>query len=281
MPYVNVLGLDFYYEDDNFTDPWTEPEVLWIQHGFGRSSQFFYHWVPRLARRYRVLRRDLRGHGQSSDPSPARPWTVDDMLEDMIGFMDALGLKTVHYVGDSAGGVLGAAFAARWPERVKSLTMMSSPIADPSRDSEKRYGFSKMADMFDQWPIEKYVRNVIELRGLSILGPEHEAWVLKEWSKNRPASLKGLAGLFPSVDISTILPQIRVPTLFLSPANSSTAPLDEQKRMAALVPGARMAVIDGIGHEIYVDQAEACLDALQAFLVSLQGPADPLETSAL
>jgi hypothetical protein len=38
-----------HYEVDDFTDPWKPAETLWIQHGFGRSSRFWYHWVPPLA----------------------------------------------------------------------------------------------------------------------------------------------------------------------------------------------------------------------------------------
>ena len=88
-----------------------------IQHGLGRNSRFWYHWVPLLARHYRVIRRDLRGHGQSADPGPNHTWSVEELLTDMKGFLDALNLDRVHYVGESIGGLLGIACAVRWPER--------------------------------------------------------------------------------------------------------------------------------------------------------------------
>jgi pimeloyl-ACP methyl ester carboxylesterase len=53
----------------------------------------------------------MRGHGQSADPGPAYVWSVEDLLNDMKGFLDALGLQQVHYVGESVGGILGIAFA--------------------------------------------------------------------------------------------------------------------------------------------------------------------------
>ena len=56
MPKVKANGMSIHYEIDDFTDPWVESETIWIQHGFGRSGRFWYHWIPSLARKYRVLR---------------------------------------------------------------------------------------------------------------------------------------------------------------------------------------------------------------------------------
>jgi len=131
MPKVTANNYETHYECDDFTDPWTPAETIWIQHGFGRSSRFWYHWVPPLARRYRVIRRDLRGHGQSADPGPNYMWSVEELLTDMKGFLDALNLDQVHYVGESIGGLLGIACAVRWPERFKSLTLCAGAIAVP------------------------------------------------------------------------------------------------------------------------------------------------------
>ena len=72
MPEVKTGEISIYYELDDFTDPWRESDTIWIQHGFGRSGKFWFHWVPSLSRRYRVLRVDMRGHGRSGDP-PAGP----------------------------------------------------------------------------------------------------------------------------------------------------------------------------------------------------------------
>jgi len=82
MPKITANNYEMHYEVDDFTDPWKSAETIWIQHGFGRSSRFWYHWVPPLARDYRVVRRDMRGHGQSADPGPSYAWSVDDLLSD-------------------------------------------------------------------------------------------------------------------------------------------------------------------------------------------------------
>ena len=68
-----------HYRLDDFTDPWKNAGTIVLQHGFGRSSQFWYSWVPYLSRFYKVLRIDLRGMGQSPvDFDPAAGMTASN-----------------------------------------------------------------------------------------------------------------------------------------------------------------------------------------------------------
>ena len=105
--------------------------------------------------------------------------------------------------------------------------------------------------------------------GLAGTNPAHLDWVIKEWSKTPTHVLQGLCRLVPSVDITPLLPQVKVPTLVLAPARSPLTPLTEQVLIRDSIPGARIAVIEGRGHEIYVDDPEGCITALLKFLRSL------------
>jgi pimeloyl-ACP methyl ester carboxylesterase len=88
----------------------------------------------------------MRGHGQSADPGPEHKWSAEELLLDMKGFLDALGLEKVHYLGESIGGTLGIAFAVRWPERLKSLTLVSAPTSIPPR-VQKLFALG-----YEDWP---------------------------------------------------------------------------------------------------------------------------------
>lgn len=271
MPRVRANNYEMHYEVDDFTDPWKPAETLWIQHGFGRSSRFWYHWVPPLARHYRVLRRDMRGHGQSADPGPDYKWSVDDLLNDMKGFLDALGLDQVHYVGESVGGILGIAFAVRWPERFKSMTLCATPTAiRPPIQQLFAVGYEDWYTALGTLGPAGWVKALMERGGgLAGTNPVHIDWILKEWAKTPTHVLQGLCRLVPSVDITPLLPQVKVPTLVLAPARSPLTPLTEQVMIRDSIPGARIAVIEGRGHEIYVDDPEGCISALLKFLRSL------------
>jgi pimeloyl-ACP methyl ester carboxylesterase len=82
--------------------------------------------------------------------------------------------------------------------------------------------------------------------------------------------LQGLCRLVPSVDVAPLLPHVKVPTLVLAPERSPLTPLTEQVMIRDSIPGARIAVINAHGHEIYLDGAQACIDALLSFIQSLQ-----------
>ena len=56
---------DLYYQVDDFTDPWSNAPTLILQHGYGRTSDFWFQWVPYLSRFFKVVRPDLRGLGKS------------------------------------------------------------------------------------------------------------------------------------------------------------------------------------------------------------------------
>ena len=80
-----------------------------------------------LARQYRVVRPDMRGFGQSTPMPRDYPWTLDRLVEDFCLLMDHLGIDRFHLVGAKIGGTIARAFAARRPERVKTLTVVGTP----------------------------------------------------------------------------------------------------------------------------------------------------------
>jgi pimeloyl-ACP methyl ester carboxylesterase len=114
-------GQKTHYISHDFSDPWKPHETILIQHGFGRHAEFWYHWIPVLARRYRVIRRDLRGHGFSSYPKPdgrgayeEYEYTKETILGEIVDMLDELGIKKVHFLGESTGGMLGEMLAAKY-----------------------------------------------------------------------------------------------------------------------------------------------------------------------
>ena len=182
MPVVDANGCRMHYAIDDYTDPWVaDKDTIWLQHGVGRSTKFWYHWVPALAREYRVLRRDMRGHGQSSAPPPDHKWSLDELAEDMLAFMDAVGLKQVHYLGESIGGIIGILFAIRWPERLKSLTICNSPTTLRRTVEQPASGSSGSASTsLAKADSRGWGRAFIEQRIISGGSPERTEWVLNE-----------------------------------------------------------------------------------------------------
>ncbi|KAF2277564.1 putative alpha/beta fold family hydrolase [Westerdykella ornata] len=242
---VHRNGQKTHYIENDFADPWKAHDTILIQHGFGRHAEFWYHWIPVLSRKYRVIRRDLRGHGYSSYPNPGDEYeyTVHTILDEIIDTLDALGVEKVHFLGESTGGMLGEMLAARNPERLHSLTICSTPTHLPEA-ALKLFAFDKK-----DWPTacrelgsRGWCEALSKIPGtIPISDPDYLPWYLDQIS-------------------------IRVPTLILAPANSAAAKLEDQKKLAEEIPGARLEVVDGPGHEIYVTEAEKCQKMFLDFL---------------
>jgi 3-oxoadipate enol-lactonase len=128
MPTFHIPpSLDLHYLVDDYTDPWRTPGTILLLHGNAESSAAWYAWVPCLAHRYRVVRPDMRGFGASTPMPRDFPWTLDSIIDDFCRLLDALGVERFHLVGAKIGGTIARAFAARRPERVRTLTVVGTP----------------------------------------------------------------------------------------------------------------------------------------------------------
>jgi len=276
MPLISHGGYATYYEDDGFSAPWVPSEVLLIQHGFGRNANFWWHWIPELARDYRIIRRDLRGHGGSTD-SNAVPWSFDQLVEDLGDFCDALGLEKVHLLGESTGGMLSVGFAHRFPERVRTLTLCNSPTTINS--AGQRFfaaGHASWQEALRIMGAEGWTRWLVQQPGTAASDTVAEReWVLQQMARTSTDAMVGYSEVISETDVAPLLPELAVPTLVLAPTRSAAAPLEEQRTMAASIPDATLAIIDSRGHEVYWDRADDCIDAWKKHVAAHAGSAQP------
>jgi len=104
-------GVELAYYVDDFTEPWKGAPILLLLHAAMGSARRYYAWVPPLSRHYRVVRMDLRGHGNSPVPPADRELALDRLVGDVAELMDHLDCASAHIVGNSAGGYLGQQLA--------------------------------------------------------------------------------------------------------------------------------------------------------------------------
>lgn len=120
MPYIQLEDLQLFYEDIGEGEP-----VLFLHSGYSRGILAFSGQLqPFYAAGYRCFYPDFRGHGRSFCKN--LNWDSSCIAEDMIRFMDSLDVKKVHLVGYSTGGGVAFYMAARYPERIKSLTVIGN-----------------------------------------------------------------------------------------------------------------------------------------------------------
>jgi pimeloyl-ACP methyl ester carboxylesterase len=272
MPEIQINGYVTYYEDDDFADPWKPRQAILIQHGFGRNSQFWRHWVPMLAGDYRVIRRDLCGHGGSGNPGTSYPWSFDGLVRDLGSFCDALGLENVHLLGESTGGMLAVGFAATHPARLRSLTLCATPkTIGPAAQKLFSFGRESWQKALLEMGSEGWARELLSRPGtFPSSDPAQIEWAIHEFGRASAHSLAGYSTVISTTNITPLLPQVKVPTLVLAPTRSAATSIEEQESIAASLPQSEIVQIDGAGHEIYIDRANDCVAALRGFLEELQ-----------
>jgi pimeloyl-ACP methyl ester carboxylesterase len=268
MAEIRINGYVTYYEDDDFTDPWRARQTIVIQHGFGRNSQFWRHWVPMLAGDYRVIRRDLRGHGGSGDPGASRPWSFDGLIEDLRGFCEALKLEDVHLLGESTGGMLAIGFLATHPARLRSVTLCATPkTIGPAGQKLFALGRKSWQSALMEMGSEGWARELLARPGtFPSSDPAQLEWAIRQFGRASAESLAGYSTVISTTDITRLLPEVKVPVLILAPTRSAATSIAEQQSIAGALPQSEMVQIDGAGHEIYVDRADECVAAFRGFL---------------
>ena len=211
-----------------------------------------------LARGRRLVRFDKRGTGLSD-------WDVPDMsfearVRDLGHVADALGLDRFDLLGISEGGATAAAYAARYPERVKSLMLYGAyPRLPFPPDTVDVFLHMVRTD----WGIGSAAYTAFMVPGT----PEQLAWFteLQRVSASGENAARTLAETV-RVDVTPILKEITVPTLIAHRKNDSIHPFEFAREMASLIPGARLEPLEGDMYWPWWGDRKALLNTLNAFL---------------
>jgi len=219
-----------------------------------------------LAGQYRVIAFDNRGAGRSDKPFGA--YTMQQMTDDAIAVLDAVGVSAAHVVGASMGGLIGQLMAVRYPERVLSLTLACSACRDhPWR-----------RELMEQW-----MQTALE-HGMGAMTRQAARWVMAPRSFRRlaptfgwlgPLAMSRPAHAFASqvrailaVDDSMAdeLSKIDVPTLVIVGNQDILTPRGDAEEIAERIPGAELVVISGAAHGFMVEHASTFNTILFDFL---------------
>ena len=132
MPFLELPDCKLFYQIDDYTDAWTRPETVVFVHGFTENTEAWRAWVPHFSRRYRMVRYDQRGFGQSGPVAKDFPLTTEVIVGDLAAVIKSLaGGGPVHVVGGKSGGIPVMMLAVTHPALVKTITVSCSPVTPP------------------------------------------------------------------------------------------------------------------------------------------------------
>jgi 3-oxoadipate enol-lactonase len=254
-------GVPLAYYIDDFTDPWKQAPTLLLLHAAMGSARRYYAWVPALARHYRVVRMDLRGHGGSPVPSPDRDLTLERLVGDVVELMDHLGCRAAHIVGNSAGGYLAQQVAMYQAERVRSLMLFGST------PGLKNSSAPSWIPQIETKGLRAFLAETIADRlPLDQVDPGLVQWFLDEAAKNDPAYIGKFVLLMASYDWSDQLDRIRCPTLVVVPGAEPIGSTVNYEPFRRLVNDVEMRVYEGAPHNICDAFPDRCAGDVLDFL---------------
>ena len=254
-------GLRIAYTIDDFTDPWTTPSTLILLHSAMSSSRRLYAMVPHLARRYRVVRMDLRGHGESAVPRADQPLTLARLTQDVLELMDHLGVASAHFLGVSGGGYLAQQIAIHHPARALSALLFASRPG--FKDSKGAHWIPEM----ERRGLRTFIAETLEERlPVASLPQAQLDWFLDEIARNDEAFVKRFVLYMTTQYWMDDIAKIKCPTLLVAPAGDAIGNASAYAQMQALIAGSELLMYDAANHNICDYLPDRCAQDARAFL---------------
>ncbi len=272
---TRVNGIDLHYVIGGKGEP------LVLLHGWPQTWYEFHRVMPGLAEQYTVIVPDLRGAGDSE--APAAGYDKETMAEDVRGLLDHLKLDAVHLVGHDIGAMVAYPLAAKYPARIKTVTLAEAPIpgVEPSWTAATslpflwHFGFHNEAEIPElltagrERPyLQSFYKKFSVVPGAF---PDDEVDVYARAYARPGRMTAGFAwyrAFATDVTRNTDLQKTKLsmPLLMMSGGAFGTTEEALVSQGQVIATNVRGAVIAGSGHWVLEEQPELFLTALRAFL---------------
>ena len=242
---------------DAFGEP-ADPAVLLVM---GMGFQLV-HWPEDLCRSlaaegFRVVRFDNRDAGASTH-LPGCRYGLEDMADDAVGLLDSLGIDAAHVVGASLGGMIAQTMVIRSPDRVRSLASLMSTTGRRGRGRTSLRVYRHALGRRPRTEQEAVERRVRVFASVGSTGFEQDLDELRRVhtlaSRRDPDARGGrrrqLRAVRTAGDRTDALRRVTVPTVVVHGTADRMCAPSGGRATAAAVPGARLELVDGMGHDL-------------------------------
>lgn len=245
--------------------------ALVLIHGSGPGVTAFANWngvIPALSEHFHVLAPDMVGFGYTEVPEDVTDFTLDFWVDHIIGFLDALGIEQASFIGNSYGGALSLAVAARHPARVRRFALMGA--------AGLRFEMSQgLLDVWGYEPSEANMRKLMETFAYNP-GLVTDAIVLSRHNASiRPGSHEAFSRLFPEPRQAKLdrlatpeedIRKIEAPALIIHGREDVIVPVDVAYRFSALLPHSELHVFGECGHWTQIEKKDRFVEVVLPFL---------------
>lgn len=248
----------------------TNRHVLWEEPSYRR-------FVERLGSFARVILFDKRGMGLSDR---VQAGTLEERMDDVRTVMDAVGSERAALIGESEGGPMSMLFAAAHPERTLALVLAGAEVKEdktedwPWGESTREEFEEAMVGLSERWSEPpSSLRIFVPSRGDD---PRLLEWFGRlKMQAASPAAAEVFMRMAHEIDVRSVVPTIRVPTLILHSVGDQICHVENARYLARTIPGARYVELPGADHVMYAELADLALAEIREFLTGVREGPEP------
>ena len=238
---------------------------LFLIHGIGAARNTWRFAMPVLREHFTVITYDLRGHGAS--PLPQGEFGLDELVADLERVREHTGIEQAHFAGHSLGGMIGPAYARKYPDRVLSLGVLSTAAFRTQDDGDKVMGVVKAMErdgipkilrtLTDRWFTDQFIEEnaqIVEDR-------------LKQVIETNSDVFLNVFRIYASVEMSPWLHEVSHRSLVLTGENDGGCNPRLNKQIAEAMPNSELVILENYKHSLLLEAGELVAQHLVRFML--------------
>lgn len=248
-----------------------ELRALVLLHAFPIGANLWEPQMRSIPAGWRLITPDLRGFGGSTELDSLSALSMADYADDVVDLLQELGIARAVIGGCSMGGYAALALYASAPELFEGLILANTRAgADSPEARANRRNMLALVDREGPSGISREMMPKLLGKGTQETNPAAEATVRRLIKQQSPIAIRSaIHRMMHRVDSVPLLAQVSVPTLVITGEEDEMIPVDESRRMAGAIPGAKLVIIPNAGHLANLEQPDAFNNALSTFLTTL------------
>ena len=243
--------------------------VITLSHSLATDLTMWDPQMVSLLKSYRVLRYDTRGHGKTE--APQGPYSLELLVEDVLGLLRALGIEKTLFMGISMGGMIGQVLGLKSPDLLKGLVLCdtSSRVPDEAKpiwneriETVQKKGMESQVDVtLERWFTPSYRK-------------DHPEVVEKITAMIRATNAQGYIGCGHAIrdlNLTEKITAIKVPTLIIVGEDDPGTPVAASQVINEKIKGSELVILKSAAHLSNIEQTEAFNKAVLKFLGKIGG----------
>jgi pimeloyl-ACP methyl ester carboxylesterase len=270
VPFANVNDIEIYYE---IHGPPEAPPLVLIG-GWASYRWIWFRQVPAFKEKYRCVVFDNRGAGRSSKPD--QPYSIQMFADDTVGLMDALEIGDAHILGISMGGLIAQQIAISYPEKTRSLIVVSSHFGGLNQIHMDDRTMAMLIALPTETISKEQAREMRYKATFSAEFLNTNKAVLEQidkWAEKYPTPVFAQVHQSTAVgefDSESELKQISAPTLVVHGDSDLAVPTKNGEMIASKIPNSQLVLIEGGSHFSIVERYAEFNNAVMSFLDKLE-----------